>query len=145
MTEELIGRIIRIARNGSVAELHALCGNDPGLANIASASGLTPLAAAALGGRLENVIWLVEHGARVDQVAAQGATPLHYAVSQGDARVVKCLLQHGANSNRCMDDYPGLTPLCLAGKMGLQEVVEALLDAGADIDRESRDGSFPLV
>ena len=144
MEEELIDRIVHMSERGNASDLSALCRDDPTIVNSVAKSGLTPLMASAWGGKIDNAIYLVEHGAKLDSVSEKGATALHYAVLRGHWQIAKYLLQQGANANQCVNGYPGLTPLCLACQKGFETVVEVLLDAGADMDRESRDGSFPL-
>jgi ankyrin repeat protein len=75
--------------------------------------GLTALHCAALGGRVETVLWLLERGADATRRDASGRTALHMMAGNTDAE--------GATGERFL---PAIT---------------ALLDKGADV--EARDSS----
>ena len=73
--------------------------------------GDTPLSTAAMLGRVEMVVWLLDRGAAVDLVApgARGRTPLMWACEQKRLPVVKVLVDAGA-SLEAVDDW-GNSPL----------------------------------
>jgi ankyrin repeat protein len=76
--------------------------------------GDTPLSTAAMLGRVEMVVWLLDRGAAVDRVAPGGCgrTPLMWACEQKRLPVVKVLVDAGA-SLEAADDW-GNTPLANA-------------------------------
>ena len=65
----------------------------------------TPLHVAALIGNLEQVKYLVEHGADVDEKSGDGKSPLHYAIIGGSIEIVKYLVEHGADVNAEVQRY----------------------------------------
>lgn len=100
---------------------------------------LTPLQAAAAGGRAETVDLLLRAGADPNLVPpmSQGGPPLCAAASgasRGHAEVTRLLLKRGARANdKCMAGY-GPTPLMIAAERGSPDSVRALLASGADVD-----------
>jgi hypothetical protein len=61
-------------------------------------------------GDVNNVKFLLEHGAAVDRANGFGKTPLFYAIGRGDLRLVKLLLDHGADVNRSYKKEAQLEP-----------------------------------
>ena len=107
----------------------------------------TPLSQAAWANRTETARWLIERGAKVNQLThMDGYTPMHWAAStecQDDA-LVKLLLQHGGDPNvvggahiDAFMDVPQ-TPLMLARRRGETSVLKALLAAGATNETPDR-------
>lgn len=84
--------------------------------------GNTPLDAAAVGGKLEEVEALLDGGADPNIQCEHGCTPLYDAVGQGHADVVRMLLRRGANPE-IRSDF-GDTPRERAVKKGLTKIVE---------------------
>ena len=60
------------------------------------ADGATPLNAAVEANRIENVHWLVEHGADVNDAAWGGQRPIHTAFTCRDEGTIQYLLSNGA-------------------------------------------------
>ena len=118
-------------------------GADP---NSSSASGETPLQAAACIGSHDVVKFLLDHGARVDTREDQaGLTALHRAAESGDKETIKLLLAKGADVNAKGNPMgKEFTPLHLAVEEGRKDAVEALLSAGANINATDSDGRAPL-
>lgn len=99
--------------------------------NARDAHGLTPLAHAARGGRVEAVASLLEAGADPDIQDAYGFAPLHQAAVQGDLETVEVLIAGGAEpAPRLSRDYRqyrrGSTPRDLA-RLARQRVVAGYL------------------
>ncbi len=99
--------------------------------NARDAHGLTPLAHAARGGRVEAVASLIEAGADPDIQDAYGFAPLHQAAVQGDLETVEVLIAGGAEpAPRLSRDYRqykrGSTPRDLA-RLARQRVVAGYL------------------
>ncbi len=60
-------------------------------------NGMTPLHKAAMAGIVENVQWLVVHGANIEAVDYKNRTPLHMATDWGHFQTVRLLIGNGAN------------------------------------------------
>jgi ankyrin repeat protein len=107
----------------------------------------TPLSQAAWANRTEAARWLMDHGARVNQVSHHdGYTPLHWAASSegADDALVKLLLQRGGDPNAeggthidAFMDVPQ-TPLMLARRRGETPILKTLLSAGATNETPDR-------
>jgi len=59
----------------------------------------TPLHIAARLGNVDNVVLLLQHGAKPDAVTKDLYTPLHIAAKEGHEEVASVLLEHDANLN----------------------------------------------
>ena len=92
-----------------------------------NAVGETPLMMAALRGRRDWVLRLLELGAAVNR---SGWTPLHYAASGPEPAIVALLLDRGAAVDARAAN--GNTPLLMAARYGAIEGATLLLARGAD-------------
>ena len=99
--------------------------------------------AAAYGGQLKVLKWLLENSCPWDEATDDGETPLHMAAREGDAQMVQCLLEARADINKARDD--GATALFLAAQNGHEAVVRALIEAGADVNKAADDSVTPLI
>jgi ankyrin repeat protein len=87
--------------------------------------GEGPLHEAALGGSVEVITLLLDHGAAIDAPDREsGATPLMIAASLGRTNAVAVLLRRGANP--VLRDHAGHTALDRALKAENSEVVKLL-------------------
>ncbi len=89
-----------------------------------------PLEAAAGRGLLNNMKYLLAHGAQFDTVK-KGM--MRYAIEGGNSRIVKFLFDAGIKVNEC--EVAGYSPLHLAARVGNLKITEMLLKAGADKNR----------
>eukprot|EP00971_Amphidinium_carterae_P240488 4774137-Amphidinium_carterae.1 len=98
--------------------------------------GRTALHEAARAGQADMVIWLLEHGAYVQEAEYWcGYTALHEAVLSGSLATVNALLSFGAEVGpKCYGEKA--TPLHYAARAGDAELCRLLLSAGADPDSE---------
>ena len=102
----------------------------------------TALHAAAAGGHLAVVTYLVNAGASVSSTDGSGGTALHAAVGSGNLAIVKLLLSNGAAIN-AKDSYSE-TPLYHAAAYGHLAIVSYLRGRpGVDITIFSNDGLMP--
>eukprot|EP00667_Euglena_gracilis_P014357 EG_transcript_14876 len=88
----------------------------------ATADGTTPLAAAACGGHVGVVHWLLQRNAGVDKADRAGVTPLMKAARGGHLDVVRCLTEAGAAVNKA--DRNGRTALALGGITSPNEILK---------------------
>ena len=98
----------------------------------------TALHAAAAGGHLVVVKYLVGQGASVSSTDANSATPLHAAVTAENLAIVQYLVGQGASVNA--KDAWGETPLHYATAYGNSAIVTYLLGQEADVTVASNDG-----
>ncbi|CAK9116797.1 unnamed protein product [Durusdinium trenchii] len=103
----------------------------------------TPLAWAALKGRVEVTKLLLASNATVNAKDEFLATPLSDAAQEGHVEVAKLLLQHGAEMEA--RGQMGRTPLMEAAEQGHLEVADLLIQEGADLDAVDYAGRPPLV
>ena len=59
----------------------------------------TPLHIAARLGNVDNVVLLLQHGAKPDSTTKDMYTPLHIAAKEGHEEVASVLLEHNADLN----------------------------------------------
>ncbi|XP_048830172.1 LOW QUALITY PROTEIN: ankyrin repeat domain-containing protein 6-like [Brienomyrus brachyistius] len=92
-------------------------------------------------GQAENVIQLINRGARV-AVTKYGRSPLHLASHKGHAEVVRLLLQAGCDPD--IEDDGGQTALHRAAVVGNTVIIKALIQDGCSLDRQDKDGNTAL-
>lgn len=155
------------ARDGDVAAVAALLGDDPSAVNTRGRMGATPLHAAAAQGALGVVELLLAKGADPRARRDDGDTPLHRAAGAAvaellirfardgrpdqrndlqqtplhtctDDEVAEVLLRHGASLTA--RDFAGATPLGDAGAAKAR----VLLNAGAEVDARDHGGRTAL-
>ncbi|XP_028263093.1 protein phosphatase 1 regulatory subunit 12C isoform X2 [Parambassis ranga] len=105
--------------------------------NCSNADGITALHQACIDGSMEIITFLLEHGAKVNQVDSEGWTPLHVAASCGHPDIAGFLLQRGASLSAVNCD--GDVPVDIA----LDETTESLLQEytrrqGVDLEAAKR-------
>jgi ankyrin repeat protein len=86
---------------------------------------------AARAGRVEQVVALLNEGAKVNSRDRNGDSPLNMAAVKGNAELVDVLLKAGADVN--LANLSGVTPLMGAAFSGQAEIVRKLLGAGANM------------
>eukprot|EP00798_Chlamydomonas_sp_ICE-L_P002166 gene2166-biopygen10745 len=104
--------------------------------------GHTPLHRAAMYGRVECIMALLDRGAYVDIQDIIGMTPLHSAVLGGHMECVKELVYRQADVN--IKTVDGSTPLHSAAIWGHMEFIKALLGRGADANMKDIRGRSAL-
>jgi ankyrin repeat protein len=102
------------------------------------AGGSTALLFAASGGSVESAKVLIDHGANVNDTAADGNSALVLAAFAGHGAVARLLLERGADPNAAGAGYGALHAAVLRGDV---ETVKALLAKGADPNIRMTKGS----
>ncbi|XP_035921050.1 ankyrin repeat domain-containing protein 6 isoform X5 [Halichoerus grypus] len=96
---------------------------------------------AAYKGQAENVVQLINKGAKV-AVTKHGRTPLHLAANKGHLPVVQILLKAGCDLD--VQDDGDQTALHRATVVGNTDVIAALIQEGCALDRQDKDGNTAL-
>ncbi|XP_055114819.2 ankyrin repeat domain-containing protein 6 isoform X8 [Symphalangus syndactylus] len=96
---------------------------------------------AAYKGQTENVVQLINKGAKV-AVTKHGRTPLHLAANKGHLPVVRILLKAGCDLD--VQDDGDQTALHRATVVGNTEIIAALIHEGCALDRQDKAGNTAL-
>ena len=124
------------ARAGLADRVQVLLDGGAAVGEKGEVAGRTALHWAVVGGYVDLVRLLLEHGAPVDARDVHGNSPLVFA--RDNPEIVRLLLASGADPN-AEAGYGFTTFLCLAGT-AKPEVLGLLLDAGANLKAKSADG-----
>lgn len=100
---------------------------DPVLAQSAGAHGISVLFHAVVGGNLEMVQLLLDHGADEASITGPDATALNAAAWRGDERMAAWLIERGASPD--VPDFEGKTALQRAEENGHDRIVALLRSA----------------
>lgn len=122
------GRLPPLARaiiNGNEALVRRLLSEDADIANRPLEDGTTPLILAIKHNKKDTIAALLQHHARVNQVAYRGVTAIQVAAQRGDPEVVQMLLDAGAIPVRADDQ--GRDALMSAIELGQEQAASLLL------------------
>ncbi len=104
----------------------------------ADAQGETALHRAAAAGSIDNLIWLLDHGANGQAINAKRQSALHLAASANHLKVISLLLETGTLLSQT--DADGNTALHNAALAGATEAVTALLKVGIAVNLKNKAG-----
>ena len=90
--------------------------------------GSSPLHFAVVGGNMNTIEFLVEHGADVNDTNDYLETPLHWACKDGSPEIIRYLLQQQADPN--VEDSEQNTPLHWAADSNNRAAAQMLLEQG---------------
>jgi ankyrin repeat protein/L-ascorbate metabolism protein UlaG (beta-lactamase superfamily) len=130
------------ARTGDLRKLKELIGASPELVNAKGEQDDTPLHSAAMMGKMDAALFLIEKGAAIDARNTVNQSPLLYAAYGGHAAIVDTLLARGAQFD--YQDTRGFAPIHFAARKGNRAVVELLVSKGAPFDNRGFQGRTPL-
>ncbi|XP_018427602.1 PREDICTED: ankyrin repeat domain-containing protein 6 isoform X4 [Nanorana parkeri] len=99
------------------------------------------LLVAAYKGQVDNVVQLINKGAKV-AVTKHGRTPLHLAAHKGHLNVVQILIKAGCELN--IQDDGHQTALHRASVVGHSDILAVLIQEGCALDRQDKDGNTAL-
>ncbi len=132
-------------REGNLQEVTRLIEEDNGLLNAKDVDvfGYTPLYTAAMYGKTEIALRLIELGADVNTKNLDGNTPLIVAAGNRNTEIAQKLIERQANVNA--KDGDGNTPLHIAARTGNTEIVQKLIELVADVNTKNNLGNTPLT
>ncbi|CAM9775484.1 unnamed protein product [Ectocarpus sp. 8 AP-2014] len=109
--------------------------------SVRDGSGKTPLHWAAMTGRADFALLLLESGAKLDAVDREQRTPLLSSSAFGATNSVRLLLEWGADCRK--PSRGGLTPLHAAAAGGHAEAAKLLIGGGASVHARTDMGCNP--
>lgn len=112
------------------------------LASLRITRGRTVLEWATLGGQLETVLWLFDHGWNPRSNPSAGEAALIVAATTDSYAIAELLLNHGVNSNALSRDHR-ISALTAAARKN-PRLVDLLLKFKADIEFRFPNGDTPL-
>jgi ankyrin repeat protein/tRNA A-37 threonylcarbamoyl transferase component Bud32 len=138
----VIGDIHDAAKSGDIDRVKALLQSNPHLISSKTPEGLTPLHEAALYGRKDVVVLLLERKAEINSTDNGGGTALHYAAMNGHKDIVELLLTGNAEVNA--NNLDGDTPLDYAAMKDRSDIIKRLLANNADVNVTDKLGADAL-
>ncbi|KAE8298181.1 Ankyrin repeat and SOCS box protein 14 [Larimichthys crocea] len=128
--------------NQTILEL-TFKGSGPDSVERRTLRGQTPVFLAVERGLIENVSFLLQHGAHPDSQDQDEESPMLIAIRSDYIDLVKLLLLRGSRVNH--ECCHGRRPLHEASRLGKAALVNLLLEAGAQPDPRSHYGLTPLA
>ncbi|HSG26837.1 MAG TPA: ankyrin repeat domain-containing protein, partial [Candidatus Krumholzibacterium sp.] len=129
-------RIFISIRNGDIAAVKDMVGEDPGLVSVTDRNGMTPLLAASYYGKAEVVEYLIGEGSDLDYQRFNGDTAVQFASWFDFLDVVRLLHEAGADIG--LKNSNGRRPLDSAIAYGSAAVASYLIEAGQSVPASSR-------
>jgi hypothetical protein len=110
-------------------------------AGTGDAGGLTPVHAASLAGRADNLELLLARTGKADDVSGQGLTPLMLAAASGCTDCIVALLAQGGDMDA--KDENGNSALMFAARSNQGASMKILINAGANPAARNENGDTP--
>ncbi|KAJ7373498.1 hypothetical protein OS493_011095 [Desmophyllum pertusum] len=142
LSEDRITPLMLAARFNEVDVVEFLITERGALLEMQDADYFTALHHAAMGGKTENILRLIELGANVSKENYNQISAIHLAAERGHTEAVRLLLEHGADVKKV--NYCGATPLMLAATKGHLQTIHLLLKNGGDLSRSDAEARLPL-
>ena len=108
--------------------------------------GRTPFLYAAEGGKVRNLLRMIQLGVHVLRTDQCGFSALHVAASNGHTNAVRLLIENGVGVNEVTrsSNNPGDTSLMLAAEKGHLPTIQNLLEKGGELNKGNEMGWLPL-
>lgn len=129
-------------RNGNISKVKELASRNTNLIRIKDDRGSTPLILATYYNHIEISIFLLEHGALIDEKDETGNTALMGVCFKGYLKLALKLIAYGANVNE--RNAMGASPLIYAITFNRVAIAEMLLEHGADRSVKDSRGNTAL-
>ncbi|KAJ7373499.1 hypothetical protein OS493_011096 [Desmophyllum pertusum] len=142
LSEDRKTPLMLAARFNEVDVVEFLITERGALLEMQDADYFTALHHAAMGGKTENILRLIELGANVSKENYNQISAIHLAAERGHTEAVRLLLEHGADMKKV--NYCGATPLMLAATKGHLRTIHLLLKNGGDLSRSDAEARLPL-
>lgn len=134
--------LVRAAEAGNLSAVEVLTGRISDVNKATDSDGETALMAAMGAGHEPIIIWLVNHGAKVDTRDNAGRTASEYAIRGGQIRALDVL---AAETGRDVVADVELSTLAVAASLnGQVEELRRAVERGARVDEPDRQGYTPL-
>ena len=130
------------AKAGNIKKLKNIINENSNSVNLKDFQGASPLHFASRENKSKAIVFLVNHGANVNAIAAGGQTPLHWACTRKHHEAVATLLSMGADPNM-KDTINRRTALHYGVFMKDIKLVQLLLDSNANPLIKDKKGYTP--
>ncbi|MEI6514101.1 MAG: ankyrin repeat domain-containing protein [bacterium] len=134
-TKAQVRAILKAVEVGNIAKVRALIQSTPSLVYAKDDYGTTPLHIAAINGKTDIAVFLIDNGANINARQTDGSPP--WGIEEGDC----CC----STEDYVQDTYNGCTPLHWAAFHNSKKVAELLLSKGALVNPGDKHGSTPLT
>jgi len=121
--------------HGNLAEIVYLFYKSIPNVNVKGNNNVTPLILASQQGKLDVVAYLLDRGARVNDVTTDGKTALLMACKNGHIEIVKILMEKGANQ---FLKSSGKSPRDIANNTEIVKILDSYNSPGGQIPEQTR-------
>ena len=136
-----VAKLLNAAADGDLEIVRKIIERGQAQVDAQGALNRTALHQAAMNGKLEVVLYLLERRANKNVIGNSGDTPLHLAVLNGHRNVVEALLDEGADFT--LANSAGKRPVDIARKRDMRELLDnaaaGKLPKNAEAERKAED------